>query len=169
MAGSAIWGSRGLGRSMHCSLPTQLSATNSVIGSAKASSVHPGLSQSWDNWAVTHLNMGKSTAKKNSELLMSAPILGLICSTGNDRITQVMERPDQGPPAAWGAVSIRRSGLERAVASAGGLQGVHVGGLDKRRGTTGQPGGISANTPHPAAMLRPERGALPAPRHTDVS
>jgi hypothetical protein len=39
--------------------------------------------------AVTHLNMGKSTAKKDSELLMSAPILGLICSTDNDRVTQV--------------------------------------------------------------------------------
>ena len=38
---------------------------------------------------MTYLNMGTSTAKKDTELLMSAPVLGLICSQGNDRVSQI--------------------------------------------------------------------------------
>jgi nitroreductase len=40
--------------------------------------------------AVTHLDLGKSTARKDNELLESAPALGLICSAENDRRTQVL-------------------------------------------------------------------------------
>lgn len=39
--------------------------------------------------AVTYINMGKSIAKKDSEVLMSAPVLGLICSKANDRVAQI--------------------------------------------------------------------------------
>jgi hypothetical protein len=39
--------------------------------------------------AVTYVNMGKSTAKKDSEVLMSSPILGLICSQTNERVAQI--------------------------------------------------------------------------------
>lgn len=39
--------------------------------------------------AATHLNMGKSQARKDSELLMSSPILGLICSRTNERTSQL--------------------------------------------------------------------------------
>lgn len=39
--------------------------------------------------AVTHMNIGKSQAKKDSEVLMSSPILGVISSQMNDRTTQV--------------------------------------------------------------------------------
>lgn len=39
--------------------------------------------------AVTYLNMGKSTGKKNSELIMSSPILGVISSKNDNRISQV--------------------------------------------------------------------------------
>ena len=38
---------------------------------------------------MTYLNMGSSTAKKDSELLMSAQLLGVICSKGNERETQI--------------------------------------------------------------------------------
>ncbi len=40
-------------------------------------------------FAVTHINLGNSTAKKDSEVLMSSPVLGVICSEKNDRQTQV--------------------------------------------------------------------------------
>jgi nitroreductase len=40
--------------------------------------------------AVTFLNMGKGTAKKDSELLMSAPVLAVISSSTDDRTSQVM-------------------------------------------------------------------------------
>lgn len=39
--------------------------------------------------AVTYLNMSESTAKKDSELLMSAPLLAVISSKKNDRVTQI--------------------------------------------------------------------------------
>ncbi len=39
--------------------------------------------------AVTYLNMGKGTAKKDSEVLMSAPLLAALSSQANDRATQV--------------------------------------------------------------------------------
>lgn len=39
--------------------------------------------------AVSHINLGKSQAKKDSEVLMSSPILGLICSESDDRATQI--------------------------------------------------------------------------------
>jgi nitroreductase len=39
--------------------------------------------------AVTHVNMGASTAKKDSAVLMSSPVLGLISSTDNSRETQI--------------------------------------------------------------------------------
>jgi len=39
--------------------------------------------------AVTYLNMGKSTAKKDSELLMSAPILGVISSGSDEREARI--------------------------------------------------------------------------------
>jgi nitroreductase len=39
--------------------------------------------------AVTYLNLGKGTAKKDSELLMSAPVLALLSSQANDRQSQV--------------------------------------------------------------------------------
>ena len=39
--------------------------------------------------AVTYLNMGKGTAKKDSELLMSAPVLGVISSPEDDRVSQM--------------------------------------------------------------------------------
>jgi len=39
--------------------------------------------------AVTYINIGKSIATKDSEVLMSAPVLGLICSQANDRVTQI--------------------------------------------------------------------------------
>jgi hypothetical protein len=39
--------------------------------------------------AVTYINMGSSTAKKDSAVLMSSPVLGLISSGSNDRVTQI--------------------------------------------------------------------------------
>lgn len=39
--------------------------------------------------AVTYLNMGKNTGKKDSELLMSAPVLGVISSESNNRKDQI--------------------------------------------------------------------------------
>lgn len=39
--------------------------------------------------AVTHINMGASTAKKDSAVLMSSPVLGLISSNDNSRETQI--------------------------------------------------------------------------------
>ena len=39
--------------------------------------------------AVTHINMGSSTAKKDSAVLMSSPVLGLIGSKDNSRETQI--------------------------------------------------------------------------------
>jgi len=39
--------------------------------------------------AVTYINMGSSTAKKDSAVLMSSPVLGLISSESNDRVTQI--------------------------------------------------------------------------------
>ena len=39
--------------------------------------------------AVTYFNMGKNTGKKDSELLMSAPVLGVISSESNDRKDQI--------------------------------------------------------------------------------
>ncbi|HXG94573.1 MAG TPA: nitroreductase [Blastocatellia bacterium] len=39
--------------------------------------------------AVSYLDMGKIMAKKDSDVLMSAPVLGLICSRKDDRETQV--------------------------------------------------------------------------------
>ncbi len=38
---------------------------------------------------VTHLNVGRSTAKKDSAALMSAPVFGVVCSRANDRETQL--------------------------------------------------------------------------------
>ena len=40
--------------------------------------------------AVTYLNMGSSTAKKNTDLLLSAPVLAVISSQENDRRSQVI-------------------------------------------------------------------------------
>lgn len=39
--------------------------------------------------AVTYLNMGKNTARKDSELFMSSPVLAVLCSKENDRESQV--------------------------------------------------------------------------------
>ena len=39
--------------------------------------------------AVTHINMGKSQGKMNSELLMSSPVLGLIAVQTDDRVSQL--------------------------------------------------------------------------------
>jgi hypothetical protein len=39
--------------------------------------------------AVSYLDLGNMTAKKDSDLLMSAPVLGLICARGDDRETEV--------------------------------------------------------------------------------
>lgn len=39
--------------------------------------------------AVTHVNMGKKIASKDSDLLMSAPILAAITSTQDDQISQI--------------------------------------------------------------------------------
>ena len=39
--------------------------------------------------AVTYMNVGASTAKKDSAVLMSSPVLGLISSESNDRVTQI--------------------------------------------------------------------------------
>lgn len=39
--------------------------------------------------AVTHINMGKGLGKKDSQLLMSSPVLAVISSTVNDRESQV--------------------------------------------------------------------------------
>ncbi len=39
--------------------------------------------------AVTYLNMGKSTAKKDSELLLSAPVLGVISSRSDGREARI--------------------------------------------------------------------------------
>jgi hypothetical protein len=39
--------------------------------------------------AVTYINLGSSTAKKDSAVLMSSPVLGLISSGSNDRVTQI--------------------------------------------------------------------------------
>ncbi len=39
--------------------------------------------------AVTYLNMGQGTAKKDSELLMSAPVLAVISTPSDDRASQV--------------------------------------------------------------------------------
>jgi nitroreductase len=39
--------------------------------------------------AVTYLDMGKGTAKKDSELLMSAPVLAVISTPADDRASQV--------------------------------------------------------------------------------
>lgn len=40
-------------------------------------------------FAVTHIDLGNSTAKTDSSVLMSSPVLGIICSEKNDRRTQV--------------------------------------------------------------------------------
>ena len=40
--------------------------------------------------AVTYLDSGKSTAKKDSEALMSAPVLAVLVSRTNDRLSQVL-------------------------------------------------------------------------------
>jgi nitroreductase len=39
--------------------------------------------------AVTYVNMNKQTARKDSELLMSAPTLGVISTHRNDRVSQI--------------------------------------------------------------------------------
>ncbi len=39
--------------------------------------------------AVTHINMGSATAKKDSTVLMSSPVLGLISTENNERETQI--------------------------------------------------------------------------------
>jgi len=39
--------------------------------------------------AVTYLNMGSSISKKDTALLMSSPVLGLISTTRNDRTSQI--------------------------------------------------------------------------------
>lgn len=39
--------------------------------------------------AVTHINMGDSMAKKDSVILMSSPVLGLVSSTDNSRESQI--------------------------------------------------------------------------------
>ena len=39
--------------------------------------------------AVSYINMGKSQAKKDSEVLMSSPVLGVICSESDDRTSQI--------------------------------------------------------------------------------
>jgi nitroreductase len=39
--------------------------------------------------AISYLNLGQSFAKKDHELLMSSPILGLICTPQNDREAQI--------------------------------------------------------------------------------
>ena len=39
--------------------------------------------------AVSHLNLGKSQAKTDSEMLMSSPVLGLICTESDDRVSQI--------------------------------------------------------------------------------
>jgi nitroreductase len=49
----------------------------------------PWLMSKVSQLAVTYLNMGKGTAKKDSELLMSAPVLGVISSSTDDRRAQV--------------------------------------------------------------------------------
>ncbi len=49
----------------------------------------PWLMSKLGQLAVTHLEMGKSTARKDSELLMSAPIFALLCSSEDNRLTQV--------------------------------------------------------------------------------
>jgi hypothetical protein len=40
-------------------------------------------------FAVTYLNLGATTAKKDTAVLMSSPVLGLISSQNNDRLTQI--------------------------------------------------------------------------------
>jgi nitroreductase len=49
----------------------------------------PWLMSKVSQLAVTYLNMGKGTAKKDSELLMSAPVLAVISSSTDDRKAQV--------------------------------------------------------------------------------
>jgi nitroreductase len=49
----------------------------------------PWLMSKMAQLAVTYLNMGKGTAKKDSELLMSAPVLAVISSSTDDRRAQV--------------------------------------------------------------------------------
>jgi hypothetical protein len=39
--------------------------------------------------AVSHLDMGRSQAKKDSAVVMSAPVLGIISSQNDDRLSQV--------------------------------------------------------------------------------
>jgi hypothetical protein len=39
--------------------------------------------------AASYLDLGKRAAKKDCELLMSAPVFGMICSRGDDRLSQV--------------------------------------------------------------------------------
>jgi hypothetical protein len=39
--------------------------------------------------AVSYLDVGKYAAKKDSDLLMSAPVLAILCSKRNDRVSQV--------------------------------------------------------------------------------
>lgn len=49
----------------------------------------PWLMSKVSQLAVTYLNMGKGTGKKDSELLMSAPLLAVISSLDDDRASQV--------------------------------------------------------------------------------
>lgn len=49
----------------------------------------PWLIAKISQFAVTHLNLGNSTARKDTEVLMSSPLLGIICSETDDRTTQV--------------------------------------------------------------------------------
>jgi hypothetical protein len=49
----------------------------------------PWLMSKMSQLAVTYLNLGQGTAKKDSELLMSAPLLAVITSVRDDRASQI--------------------------------------------------------------------------------
>jgi hypothetical protein len=42
--------------------------------------------------AATYINLGANTAKKDSAVLMSSPLLGLISTTSNDGTSQIKVR-----------------------------------------------------------------------------
>jgi hypothetical protein len=40
--------------------------------------------------AVSYLDLGNFVARKDSDVLLSAPVMGMICAEDNDRLSQVM-------------------------------------------------------------------------------
>lgn len=69
---------------MLCSSPTRSGARSSDTGSGRACFI-----AKTSQLAVTYLNLSKSTIKQDTELLLSAPVLGVVTATSNAPDVQV--------------------------------------------------------------------------------